>query len=663
MMIVGRDTCRQLDAALDREWLVTNGLGGYASSTIVGANTRRYHGLLVAALDPPRERTVMLSKIDEELVIEDRTFYLGTNEYHDGTINPNGYVHLEECRIDDGIPTFTYNVPEASLIKTVWMEHGQNTTYVRYSLSEQSRSVVLRASLFVTYRDFHHETVGMPDWVFAVEESDQRVEIRAHQGARPLRLRVSPPAHFIQTGIWYWRYLHRRERERGLDCLEDLYSPGLFIATLLPGDSLTIQASAEDWSVLPGDFADSLERRRGRQRKLWMMSPFASQDQRVRDLVVAADHFVVKARPTSGSDKEPRTGIIAGYHWFGEWGRDALVSIPGLLIATGRTGEARDALRRYASLVDHGMIPNRIPDEQQAAEYNAIDATLWFFQALEYYIRATRDDDLLAEVYPTLEEVVRWHQDETRYGIHVDGDDGLLQGGVPGVQLTWMDAKVDDWVVTPRRGKPVEVNALWYNAMRLMDDWSRHLGKHTSRYREAAAKTYESFNARFWYGEGGYLYDVVDGEHGDDATFRPNQIFAIGLIYPTLDPRRWESVMHKVDSLLLTPRGLRTLSPDSPEYRGHYGGDQRSRDAAYHQGTAWPWLLGAYVDASRRAGREPSAMRTILAELIRTNEEGCLGTIGEIFDGDIPHRAGGCVAQAWSVGEVLRVWRRIAQEQ
>lgn len=663
MIVVGRDTCLQLEAALDREWLVTNGIGGYASSTVVGANTRRYHGLLVAALEPPRGRTVMLSKIDEEVVVDDRTFYLGTNEYHDGTINPNGYVHLQECRVEDGLPTFTYSVPEASLTKTIWMEYGQNTTYVRYTLSEQSRSVVLRTALFVTFRDFHHETNGLPDWVFAVEEGDQKIEIRAHGDARPLRLRVYPRAQFIQTGIWYWRYLHRRERDRGLDCLEDLYSPGLFIASLLPGDSLTIQASAEDWSALPNDFADSLDRRRSRQRKLWIMSPFASQDARVRDLVVAADQFVVKARVSDETTDRPQTGIIAGYHWFGEWGRDALVSLPGLLVATGRTADARDTLRRYASLVDHGMIPNRIPDEQQGPEFNSIDATLWYFQALEHYLRATHDDGLLVELYPILEDVVKWHQDETRFGIHLDGDDGLLQGGVPGVQLTWMDAKVDNWVVTPRRGKPVEVNALWYNAMRLMDDWSRHLGKTTSRYREAAAQTYESFNARFWYADGGYLYDVVDGEQGDDPSFRPNQVFAIGLIYPTLDPRRWESVMHKVDSLLLTPRGLRTLSPDSTDYRGHYGGDQRSRDSAYHQGTAWPWLLGVYVDASRRAGRDASAMRALLADLIRTSDEGGLGTIGEIFDGDQPHKAGGCIAQAWSVGEILRVWRRIAQEQ
>jgi len=662
MITVGRDTCRQLDAALDREWLVTNGIGGYASGTVAGANTRRYHGLLVAALQPPRDRLVMLAKVDEELVVDDRTFYLSTNEYHDGTIHPTGYIHLEEVRIEDGIPTFTYTVPDARLTKTVWMEQGQNTTYVRYTLSEDARPSTLRTALFATYRDFHHETTGVPDWVFGVAEVEQGLEITAFEGARTLRVRASPTAQFIQTGVWYWRYLHRRERDRGLDCLEDLYSPGLLIAPLQPGESLTIQASAEEWSVSPGDSADALDRRRVRQRKLWMASPFATQDQRVRDLVVAADQFVVRARPTQTGPNAPTTGIIAGYHWFEEWGRDALIALPGLLLATGRQAEARDMLRRYAALVDHGMLPNRLPDEQQAPEYNAIDATLWYFQALEHYIRATRDDDLLAEIYPSLTDVVKWHQDEARYGIQVDADDGLLEGGVPAVQLTWMDAKVDGWVVTPRRGKPVEVNALWYNAVRLMDDWSRHLGKATSRYREAAAQAYESFNERFWYADGGYLYDVVDGEHGDDATFRPNQVLAIGLIYPTLDPRRWESVMHQVDRHLLTPYGLRSLSPDSPDYRGHYGGDQRQRDGAYHQGIAWPWLLGPYVEACKRASRDLTTLRTLLAGVIATSESCGLGSIGEIFDGDPPHQAGGCIAQAWSVGELLRAWRRLAQE-
>lgn len=661
MIVVARDTCRQLDAALDREWLVTNGIGGYASATVAGTNTRRYHGLLVAALTPPRSRTVMLSRIDEEVVVEDRTFYLGTNEYHDGTIHPTGYVHLEECRIEDGLPSFTYTVPGATLVKTIWMEHGQNTTYVRYALSESSQPVTLRAVVFTTYRDFHRETVGLPDWVFAVVAVDSGLEITAHPGAQPLRIRASPGVEFIHTGVWYWRYLHRRERERGLDCLEDLYSPGLLIAPLHPGEALTIQASAEEWEALPTDFSDAFERRRGRQRRLWMASPLAAQDEKVRDLVVAADQFIVRAA-TDSSRPVPSTGVIAGYHWFGEWGRDALISLPGLLLTTGRSAEARDLLRRYASLIDHGMIPNRIPDEQAPAEYNSIDATLWYFQSLEYYQRMIRDDTLLTEVYPALAEAIHWYQEETRFGIRVDPDDGLLQGGVPGIQLTWMDARVDDWIVTPRHGKPVEVNALWYNALRLMDDWSRHLGKPTSRYREAAALVYESFNTRFWYADGGYLYDVVDGENGDDPAFRPNQIFAIGLIYPTLDPRRWESVMHEVDRVLLTPYGLRTLSPESPDYRGRYGGDQRSRDASYHQGTVWPWLLGGYVDAGRRTGRTASALRKLLAQVISTIEIGGLGTIGEIFEGDPPHYPRGAIAQAWSVGEVLRAWRRVAQD-
>ncbi len=661
MIIVGRDTCRQLDAALDREWLVTNGLGGYASGTVAGAHTRRYHGLLVAALEPPRGRTVMLSRIDEEIVVDDRTFYLGTNEYHDGTINPNGYIHLEECRVEDAIPTFTFNVPDARLTKTIWMENGQNTTYLRYTLAEDSRPATLRAALFVTYRSFHHETIGTPDWVFGVAETERGLEINAFQGARTLRVRASSGARFIQTGVWYWRYLHRRERDRGLDCLEDLYSPGLLTCALQPGDSVTIQASAEDWGAMPNDFADALDRRRARQRKLWAAIPLSTQISEMRDLVVAADQFVVSAPTGRHHDEGRATGIIAGYHWFDEWGRDALIALPGILLETGRPSDARSLLRRYAGLVDHGMLPNRIPDEIQTPAFNTIDATLWFFQALDRYLRATRDDSLLAEVFPVLEDVYRWHQDQTRFGIQVDTD-GLLEGGAPGVQLTWMDAKVGDWVVTPRRGKPVEVNALWYNALRMLDDWSRHLGGSTSRYREAAAQAYESFNERFWYAEGGYLYDVVDGENGDDPSLRPNQVLAIGLVYPTLDPRRWESVLHHVDRHLLTPYGLRTLAPESPEYRGQYLGDQRDRDAAYHQGTVWPWLLGPYADACKRAGRDVSTLKSALGDLLRTSGDVGLGTISEIFDGNAPYKPAGTIAQAWSVGEVLRAWRRIVQE-
>ncbi|HVB97299.1 MAG TPA: amylo-alpha-1,6-glucosidase [Chloroflexota bacterium] len=661
MIVVGRETCCDLDAALGREWLVTNGIGGYASCTVAGVNTRRYHGLLVAALGPLKNRTAMLSRLEEEVVVEDRTFYLGVNEYHDGTINPHGYIHLEECRIEDGIPTFLFGLPEAELRKTIWMEHGQNTTYVQYALSEGSQAITLRLNLFVTYRDANSETNGMPDWVFNVREEDAGLAIQAFSSATPLRIRATDGARFFQTGVWYWRYLHRHERERGLDYLEDLYNPGVFVAELSPGTSVTVQMSAEEWSRLPTDLGDALSRRRARQRKLWTRIGLSVDDD-LRDLVVAADQFVVQTPDGSAAAGGPRTGIIAGYHWFGEWGRDAVIALPGVLLSTGRVSEAADLLRRYAGFVDHGMLPNRIPDGSAAPEYNTVDATLWYFQALEHYLEVSRDDDLLTELYPTLESMIHWHQIGTRFGIVVDQADGLLTAGVPGEQLTWMDARVGDWCVTARQGKPVEVNALWYNALRLMEGWSRRIGRPYGHYREAADWAYASFNDRFWSAEQGHLYDVVDGDNGNDASLRPNQIFAIALIYPTLDPRRWESVLGGVERELLTPYGLRTLAPESPGYVGRYGGDQRRRDGAYHQGTVWPWLFGPYAEACRRAARDIHHLRSWLDDLIHDDRLPGLGSLCEIFDGDPPHQPNGCIAQAWSVGEVLRIRRQILQE-
>ncbi len=661
MITIGRDTCSVFDRVVELEWLVTNGVGGYASSTISGINTRRYHGLLIAALRPPAARTLVLAKIEEEVISEDRSFYLGASEFKDGTVNPNGYIHLREVRIDDGIPTFVYDVPGASLTKTIWMDDGQNTITALYALEPGSQPITLRASLFLNYRDFHHETAGAPDWTFHVADVPEGTEIGAYPGAAILRVRAIPGVRLIQTGVWYWRYLHRVERDRGLDYLDDLYTPGLFVSTIGPNESFAIQASTDEWSDLSRDPAASLARRRDRQRRLWTSSPIGLGIPGLRDIVLAADAFVVHTRPTVAT--EPRGGgTIAGYHWFCEWGRDTMISLPGLLVANARFSEAKDVLRRYARLVDHGQIPNRLPDEGTPPEYNTIDASFWYFWAVEHYLDASRDDDLLAEVYPTLVEIIRWHREGTRFGIGVDESDGLLTGGAPGLQLTWMDAKVGDWVVTPRHGKPVEVNALWYNALRLMDAWTTRLGHVQLDYRESADQVYDSFNRRFWNGDRGYLYDVVDGEDGDDPKLRPNQLFAIGLTYPTLDARRWESVLDQIDDKLLTPVGLRSLSPDDPAYVGRYGGDQRRRDSAYHQGTVWPWLLGGYADACRRSGRDISRLRTALERLIGTSTGIGLGSIGEVFDGDPPHAPGGCIAQAWSVAEVLRAWQRVSQE-
>jgi predicted glycogen debranching enzyme len=661
VLTVGREITGVLDRAIATEWLVTNGIGGFASGTVSGISTRRYHGLLIAALRPPLGRTMMLARIDEELIVEDRSFYLGANEFHDGTINPHGFIHLREVRIDNAIPTFVYDVPGATIQKTIWLDDGQNTTNVLYELAPGSRPVTLRASLFLAFRDFHREMTGAPDWAFLVNATPEGHEIAAYEGATPLRVRAIPDVRLIQTGVWYWRFLHRVERDRGLDFLEDLYTPGLFVANLKPGETVAIQASTEPWKDLASDPVLALARRHERQRGLISSSPVGIALPDAYNLVVAADAFLVRAR-----SKQPAEhlggGIIAGYPWFSEWGRDTMIALPGLLIANARLGDARDVLRRYARLIDHGQVPNRLPDSTGPAEYNTIDAALWFLEAIERYLDASRDDDFLHEMFPVAVDIIRWHREGTRFGIGVDSEDGLLRGGAPGQQLTWMDARVDEWVVTPRRGKPVEVNALWYNALRLMASWARRIDQSDAAYREQAAQAYSSFNRRYWNPDLGYLFDVVDGENGDDASLRPNQLFAIGLTFPTLDPRRWDAVIDRVEEKLVTPFGLRSLSPDDPAYVGLYRGDQRRRDAAYHQGTAWPWLLGVYADACRRAGRDLGLLRAALDQLTRVFGGHGLGTIGEIFDGDPPHQPGGCIAQAWSVSEVLRAWQRASQE-
>jgi predicted glycogen debranching enzyme len=643
------------------EWLVTNGIGGFASGTVSGINTRRYHGLLVAALRPPLARTLMLARIDEEIVSEDRTFYLGANEFHDGTINPHGYIHLREVRVEDGIPTFVYDVPGASLAKTIWLDDGQNTTTVLYTLGPESQPITFRASLFLNYRDFHHETTGTPDWTFQVAETPEGAEISAYPGAAPLRVRSLPGTRLIQTGVWYWRYLHRVERDRGLDYLDDLYTPGLFVTTLRANEGFAIQASTETWGDLATDPFLSLARRRERQRRLWATSPVGIAFPETRDLVQAADAFMARTHPSDAAAR-PGGGIIAGYPWFSEWGRDTMIALPGILIANARYDDAKDVLRRYSALADHGQIPNRLPDAATAPEYNSIDASLWFFEAVERYLDASRDDDFLHEVYPTAADIVSCYRTGTRFNIGVDEADGLLAGGAPGQQLTWMDAKVGDWVVTPRQGKPVEVNALWYNALRLMAIWARRLDLSDDHYNDGAKQVYASFNRRFWNQELGYLYDVVDGENGDDPRLRPNQLFAIGLTFPALDPRRWDVVIDRVEEKLLTPFGLRTLAPDDSAYVGLYRGDQRRRDAAYHDGTVWPWLIGIYADSCRRAGRDLSRLRAALDQLARPLSGQGIGTIGEVYDGDPPHLPGGCIAQAWSVGEVLRAWQQASQE-
>jgi predicted glycogen debranching enzyme len=513
--------------------------------------------------------------------------------------------------------------------------------------------------------------------------------ITAFEGAQPYHLIAvgsqADDPDFTTMGVWYWRFLHRKERERGLPDTEDYYLPGTFQARLTLAnkgahaqDTLTLILTAEPrWHnyTRPGAPAKSLQRTLARQHEIAGndLQHLGERDRSfLQQLRLAADQFLV-ARLSNGSKltgSNAHTTLIAGYHWFTDWSRDTMISLPGLTLATGRFEEARSLLQHFARYLDRGMLPNRFPDSGENltdADYNTADATLWYFHALDQYLRLSGDTSLLGSLFPALEEVITWHQRGTRFGIHADEHDGLLAAGEAGVQLTWMDAKADDWVVTPRSGKPVEINALWYNALRLMEEWATGQGKDPLPYGAAAARCRESFNQRFWYESGAYLADVVDGPDGDDTSLRPNQVLAISLPHPVLETARWQSVLDALTRHLLTSVGLRTLNQAHPAYRGHYTGDRYMRDGAYHQGAVWVWLIGPYLDARLRVwgsedagarSHEEERCRGILEAFLDHLGQAGMGSISEIFDGEAPHTPRGCIAQAWSVAEVLRLLSR-----
>jgi predicted glycogen debranching enzyme len=678
MITLPRETCIDLDQALDKEWLVGNGIGGYASGTVAGVNTRRYHALLVAALEPPVARTVLLNNIDEEVEMGDRTYYLGANEYPDGKIHPGGFVHIEEFRLQDNIPTTAFRLGDNLLLKTVWMEYGHNTSYVRYTYVEGEGELCLVLHPMCNYRDHHSMTRGEFGWDFAVEPLVGGCKVTAREGARPFWLTTHAPADFTQTGVWYWNFVYRRELERGYTERDDLYLPGLLRANLNPGQSLTLVASTEppDQTALlvPG----ALERERTRQQRLVRAAgirskaadadpsdPSAPLDAFTAQLVRAADTFIVSRDLQRDGATQQVPTVIAGYHWFADWGRDTMICLPGLSLPTGRVREANKILRTFAHFAREGLLPNNFPDAAGVPQYNTADATLWMFVAVERLAEGTGSLVTARGLYPMLSDIIAWHVRGTRYGISMDSADGLLRAGEDGVQLTWMDAKVDDWVVTPRTGKPVEINALWYNALRVMEKLKLALGRTVQQGRMEqpdfgglAEQARASFRRRFWRSDAACLYDVIDGPEGDDASIRPNQIFAISLNKELLAAEQARGVLKSVRQHLFTPYGLRTLSPDDPRYIPRYEGDRRTRDAAYHMGIVWPWLLGPYFDAVGVVEGPDAAraeLESILPNLRHHLSDAGLGTVSEIFDADAPQTPRGCISQAWSVAEILRI--------
>jgi glycogen debranching enzyme len=750
----GRDICGDLTHAESREWLVTNGIGGYGCGTIAGILSRHYHGLLVAALHPPLDRILLLTQVNETVELDDRTYPLYTNRWAnpEEPIKPLGYECLEQFHLEGTVPVWTFACADAQLQKRVWMQQGSNTTYVRYTLGRARTGIKLHLAILANHRSHHNTTIAR-GWRMAVatiaphqelpglDRVHQGLKITAFDGAVPLYVLASSdrndpsnrensengknggnggngnqPIIIMPQHHWHRGYALKIERYRGISPQDDHLEVGTMELCLEPGQSFTLIATTEPHRIVtPGDAA--LAQHQHHEQNLydrWRSSSGVNRDW-VNQLVLAADQFVVdrslpeqtprlgfepfagydqgrvgspEATPEASSDNNlenspegtPGKTIIAGYPWFGDWGRDTMICLPGLAMATGRPEIARSILQTFGDYFDQGMLPNMFPEAGATPTYNTVDSTLWYFIALQTYHQATGDDELLQVLFPALEQVITWHQRGTRYQIHLDHD-GLIYAGEPGVQLTWMDAKVGDWVVTPRIGKPVEINALWFNALQTMVQFARHLGKGDKRYVQLAHRARIGFQ-RFWSPRLGYCYDILDGPNGNDASLRPNQIFAVSLAaniintntpnsphvdssssaaeslhLPLLTPAQQRSVVDTCAATLLTSHGLRSLAPDHPQYEGHYGGDPFARDGAYHQGTVWGWLIGPFVEAHFRVYGDRATALSFLEPMANHLRSGCVGTLSEIFDGDAPFAPRGAYAQAWTVAEVLRLVR------
>jgi predicted glycogen debranching enzyme len=656
---LGREICGVLDVAEQREWLVTNGIGGFASGTVSGNLTRRYHGLLVAALHPPVGRMQLVAKLDEIAHYDAADYALGTNRWASGAIEPKGYVHIESFQLHGTTPVWRFAIGDVLLEKRVWMRHGENTTYVQYTMLRGSQSMELELKTFINYRDFHSNTHA-GDWHMKIDLVKSSLQITAFEGVIPFYL-LSADAKVELRHDWSRDYFLPLEKYRGLDDREDYLLAAVFRATLQLNQSVTLVFSTNPTAPLDGDVA----RAQNTKRESDILAQWSSADAPaaaaapgwVRQLILAADQFVVKRDLADALEDSDGKSIIAGYHWFGDWGRDTMIALPGLTLATGRADIAKQILLSFARYIDGGMLPNNFPDAGGRPDYNTVDAALWFFEAVRQYFAATQDTETLARLFPVMAQMIDAHVAGTRYQIHVDQADGLLYAGEPGVQLTWMDAKVGDWVVTPRIGKPVEINALWFNALETMASLAPEANQSVEPFAKLAARAKQSF-AKFWNDSAGYCYDVIDSPGiGNDATLRPNQIFTVSLPQSPLPKEQQKAIVDICARRLVTSYGLRSLAQSEPGYQGHYGGNVRERDGAYHQGTVWGWLLGPFVLAHLRVyGDRPAAM-SFLEPLGKQMHSHGLGTLSEISDGDAPFTPRGCIAQAWTVAEVLRAWR------
>lgn len=656
-IIIDAMTCKDFSKSSHLEWLETNGLGSFASGTVSGANTRRYHGLLVASLHPPVDRFVTLSKVEETFLYGDQRFELGANQFP-FTVSPNGYAFIQEFQLSP-FPCWTFDLDGLLLEKSLFMVHGENTTVIRYRLLNPGNNfAVLAVRPFVAFRDYHSLTSENG----SIQQRPERdepglLEVHPYDGLPALKLHHNGLG-FTVAPNWYHKFEYLEELDRGLDFREDLFTHGYLsfgLSTKTP--EAFIVAILDEKEAVTLAQVEAMESRERNRREQIASSPSLA-DPFVQQLALAADSFEI-VRADGGSS------VIAGYHWFTDWGRDTMISLPGLTLTTERFDLARDILTSFLKYCDQGMLPNRFPDRDGAPEFNTVDATLWLFHSIHEYFRLTNDLAFIRdEAFSKLEAVIDWHMKGTRYGIRMDATDGLLAAGVPGVQLTWMDAKIGDWVVTPRQGKAVEINALWYNAMRVMESLSRKLEKkdRAQFYKQQADAIQQSFNHAFWNAEVGCLYDCIQ-DAVPDKKIRPNQIFAVSLPFALLPPEHARAVVRVVEEKLLTPYGLRSLAPEDPQYRSIYAGNPYQRDSAYHQGAVWAWLIGPFVDAYLNAFGESEVTCGYLESLFvgfrQHMSQAMLGSISEIFDADPPHAAKGCAAQAWSVAEVLRAVQKL----
>jgi 4-alpha-glucanotransferase len=651
----GREVCGDLAQAERREWWLANGRGAYAAGTVAGTLTRRYHGLLVAPVRPPLGRVLVVAKADATLRIEGREVPLFSNRWAGGTVDPTGHLHIESFELDGRMPVWRYRIGAVTVEMRLWMEPGADTTYVAYRLEGSATPMNLSVRLLVNARD-HHGTTRAGDFDPKIECDARGLGVSVPD---QFRLRVlARHGECVTERSWYENFDLAVERERGLPDRDSHLCVGRALLQLQPGEWSGLVLSLHDD---PSPYLEEAMRRfrehdiaQLKRARAQLPEMFGAPDW-IEQMVLAADSFVFSRPLPQVPDGE---SVIAGYPWFGDWGRDTMIALPGLTLATGRHDSARRILSTFARFVDQGMLPNVFPGAGDLPEYNTVDAALWYIEAWRAYVAATGDKESLLRSFAALENIIAWHQRGTRYGIRIDEADGLLRAGEPGVQLTWMDAKVGDWVVTPRIGKPVEINALWYNALLSMAELAETLGRSGTGYRALAAQTRGAF-ARFVNPQNGGLFDVIDGPDGADASVRPNQIFAVSLPHSPLDREAQARVVELCGRELFTSYGLRSLSPAHLDYRGIYAGGVWERDGSYHQGPVWTWLLGHYALAEYRVSGDAAAAQRRLVPLRDHLKDAALGSVSEIFDGNAPHMPRGAPAQAWSVACALEAWWRL----